>query len=86
MQPPLNGSAVVSGDPATLIRVVLQGPAQVLPTDRAKYANQMPPFGVVLSDDDIATVLTLVRRQFGKGGAPVTPSRLKRKDDERQSG
>jgi glucose/arabinose dehydrogenase/mono/diheme cytochrome c family protein len=76
MQPPLNGSAVVAGDPTTLIRVVLQGPAQVLPADRAKYANQMPPFAAVLSDTDIATILTQIRRDFGKGASPITPEQV----------
>ena len=36
MQPSLAGSAVVAGDPATLIRVVLDGPAQALPADLAQ--------------------------------------------------
>jgi glucose/arabinose dehydrogenase/mono/diheme cytochrome c family protein len=76
MQPSLVGSAVVAGDPATLIRVVLQGPAQVLPADRPKYAVQMPPFASALNDADIAEVLTFVRRHFGNGASGVTTAQV----------
>ncbi len=77
MQPPLVGSSVVAGDPATLIRVVLQGPAQVLPPNRPKYAVQMPPFAAAFSDIDIADTLTFVRKAFGKGASPVTVAQVK---------
>jgi glucose/arabinose dehydrogenase/mono/diheme cytochrome c family protein len=76
MQPPLVGSAVVTGDPATLIRAVLQGPAAVLPADRPKYANQMPPFATAIADDDLAAALTFIRGTFGKGASPVTQAQV----------
>jgi glucose/arabinose dehydrogenase/cytochrome c553 len=76
MQPSLVGSAIVAGDPATLIRVVLQGPAQVLPADRPKYTIQMPPFAAAFNDSDIAEMLTFVRRAFGKGASPITPAQV----------
>jgi glucose/arabinose dehydrogenase/mono/diheme cytochrome c family protein len=76
MQPPLVGSAVVSGNPATLIRVVLHGPAQVLPADRPKYANQMPPFAAASNDADLADTLTFIRRVFGKGASAVTAQQV----------
>jgi len=77
MQAPLVGSAVVAGDAAMLIRVVLQGPAQVLPANRPKYAVQMPPFAAAFSDADIADTLTFVRRAFGKGASAVTAEQVK---------
>lgn len=76
MQPPLVGSTVVSGDPATLIRAILHGPAQVLPADRPKYANQMPPFAAAINDADLAETLTFVRRAFGKGASPITAAQV----------
>jgi glucose/arabinose dehydrogenase/mono/diheme cytochrome c family protein len=76
MQPPLVGSAVVAGDPVTLIRTVLHGPAQVLPANRPKYANQMPPFAAALNDLDTAEILTFARRVFGKGASPVTAAQV----------
>ena len=77
MQAPLVGSAVVEGDSATLIRVILHGPAQVLPANRAKYQVQMPPFAPAFSDADIADTLTFVRRAFGKGASPITADQVK---------
>jgi mono/diheme cytochrome c family protein len=71
MQPPLAGSAVVAGDPATLIRAVLHGPASVLPASRARYTNQMPPFAAAMNDADLADTLTFVRKTFGKGASPI---------------
>jgi glucose/arabinose dehydrogenase/cytochrome c5 len=77
MQPALIGSAVVAGNPRTLIRVVLHGPAQVLPANRTKYAVVMPPFTSALSDADAAEVLSFVRRTFGKGAAAITAAQVK---------
>lgn len=75
MQPALVGSAVVKGDVTQLIRVMLNGPAAVLPADRPKYANVMPAFSV-LSDQQIAEVLTYVRQNFGGGAPAVTPAQV----------
>jgi nitrite reductase (NO-forming) len=72
MQPALAGSAVVAGDPARLIDVLLRGPAAVLPADREKFGTVMPPFAT-LSDEEIASVASFVRRQFG-GAGEVTPA------------
>ena len=78
MQPSLVGSAVVAGDPATLIRTLLRGPAAVLPATRTKYANVMPPFAAAMNDADTADVLTFVRKAFGKGASPVTAREVAR--------
>ena len=77
MQPPLVGSTVVAGDPSTLIRAVLHGPSQVLPANRPKYANQMPPFASALNDADLADILTFSRRVFGKGASAITADQVK---------
>ena len=76
MQPPLVGSAVVAGDPNTLIRVLLDGPAKALPADRVKYTNQMPPFAAAFNDADIAEVLSFCRRVFAKGTSPITTNQV----------
>jgi len=77
MQAPLAGSAVVSGDPATLIRVLLHGPAQVLPANRPKYQVVMPPFASAFSDIDLADTLTFVRKAFGNGASAITAAQVK---------
>ena len=76
MHPSLAASSVVSGDPATLIRVVLHGPAKALPPNRPRYATVMPPFGTAFNDADIAETLTFVRRAFGKGAPAITPAQV----------
>lgn len=75
MQPGLIGSAVVRGESKTLINVVLRGPAAVLPADRPKYNNMMPPLAT-LSDQQIADTLTYVRQRFGEGAAAITPQQV----------
>jgi mono/diheme cytochrome c family protein len=75
MQPPLDADAVVAGDPNILIRVVLEGPAKVLPADRPVFSNTMPPF-YQLSDQDIADVLTYIRQQYGGKASAIDPSQV----------
>ena len=37
----------------------------------------MPPLGSVLSDEQVASVLTYIRREWGQNGTPVTPATVK---------
>jgi len=37
----------------------------------------MPPIGAALSDDQVAAVLTYVRREWGQPGTPVEPGTVK---------
>ena len=76
MQAPLVGSQIVAGDPSTLIRVVLKGPAAVLPADRQKYGVVMPPFETY-GDADLAAVITYVRATFGSNASTVTADQVK---------
>ena len=75
MQPALLGSVIVKGDPTQIIRIVLKGPAAVLPADRRKYGNVMPALSM-LTDEQIANVLTYVRQNFGGGAAAITPAQV----------
>ncbi len=75
MQPALQDNAIVAGDPNLLIRVVLQGPAAVLPANRPAYSNTMPPFAH-LSDQEIADILTYVRQQFGSNSSAIPPNQV----------
>ena len=75
LQPSLLDSAIVRGDPATLIRVILHGPAAVLPADRPKYSNLMPGFEPALNDTQVADLASFVRQAFGRSGA-VTPGQV----------
>lgn len=75
LQPPLAGDPVISGDPTQLIRVVIEGPANVLPADRPHYSNTMPPMKQ-LKDQQIADLLTYVRRQYGGNASAVTADQV----------
>jgi mono/diheme cytochrome c family protein len=70
LQPPLAGTPVAVGDPATLLAWVMYGrrPA-ALP--RGAYAGVMPQFAY-LADDDLAALLSYVRSSFGNRAPPVT--------------
>ncbi|HKB57617.1 MAG TPA: PQQ-dependent sugar dehydrogenase [Lacunisphaera sp.] len=77
MQPALAGSAVVAGDPDRLINVILRGPAAVLPPDREKFSNIMPPYGAAISDADVAGIINYLRKNFAPPGATeVTPAQV----------
>lgn len=75
MQPALTGNPVIAGDPKRLINVLLKGPAAVLPADREKFSNVMPPFAV-LNDADLAGVLTYLRRNFAPAAPDITPAQV----------
>ena len=75
MQPALAGNAVVKGDPSQVIRIVLKGPAAVLPADRPKYSNVMPALSM-LTDEQIANVVTYIRQRFGHDASAVTPAQV----------
>lgn len=75
MQPSLMNNAVIAGDSKRLIDVLLKGPAAVLPADREKFSNVMPPFSI-LSDSDIASVITYLRKNFAPSAPPVTAGQV----------
>ena len=76
MQPALVDDDIVAGDTTQLIRVVLQGPAKVLPAGRPTYANVMPSFNQ-LTDEQIADVLTYIRHEYGHDASPVDAQQVK---------
>jgi glucose/arabinose dehydrogenase len=76
LQPALVGSKVVAGPSATVIKVLLLGPEKALPARKPASGNQMPAFDS-LSDEEIASIVTYVRKTFGKGASAVTPAQVK---------
>jgi mono/diheme cytochrome c family protein len=70
--PTLADAPVVRQNDATsLMHVVLRG-ARSVGTERAPTAPAMPAFGWILTDDQVAAVLTFVRNSWGNAAAPVT--------------
>jgi mono/diheme cytochrome c family protein len=75
--PRLAGSnAIQSGDPTTLIRVVLGG-SQGAATAAAPTAPAMPSFGWRLDDAQVAAVLTYVRNTWGNAASPISVDRIR---------
>jgi mono/diheme cytochrome c family protein len=72
--PTLAGASMVRQNDATsLMHVVLRG-ARSVGTDRAPTAPAMPSFGWILTDDQVAAVLTYVRNSWGNAAVPITAS------------
>jgi mono/diheme cytochrome c family protein len=60
--PALAGNAVVKGDPAVVIGVVLNG------------RGGMPSFKADLSDAEVAAAVSYIRSAWGNAAAPVSPA------------
>ncbi len=52
-------------------------PARILLNGKDGKIGLMPPIGFVLDDEQIASVLTYVRREWGQTGAPVDAASVK---------
>ena len=82
LAPPLAGSDWVNGSPRRLARVLfhgLTGPISVSGKryDAPEVQSVMPPLAG-LSNDDIAAVLTYIRRAWGNTAEPITPGDINR--------
>jgi mono/diheme cytochrome c family protein len=64
--PPLVGSAFALGPAEVPVRILLHG--------KEGAVGLMPPVGQIFTDEQIAAVLTYVRREWGQTGAPVDPA------------
>ncbi|MBK1838743.1 cytochrome c [Azospirillum sp. YIM B02556] len=70
--PTLAGSGVVQADdPATLIRLVLDG-SRAVATDDRPTGPAMPPLGWRLTDADVAAVVTYIRNSWSNAAPPVS--------------
>lgn len=68
-----SGSSVLQDDPASLVRVVLEG-VRTVGTNGAPTAPGMPAFGWKLNDQQVAAVLTYVRNTWGNAAPAVDAS------------
>ena len=68
--PPLEGSSWVKGPENIVIRIVLHGLRGPIEVAGGHYNQEMPGFGPILNDADIASLLSYVRGRFG-GAPPV---------------
>jgi mono/diheme cytochrome c family protein len=77
--PPLSNSIWVTGNQERLIKLVLKGIMGPMELNGVKYAGQVPmtPYGGLMSDKEIASVLTYIRNSFGNKATPIDPEKVK---------
>jgi mono/diheme cytochrome c family protein len=76
--PPLAGSPWINGPDDRFIRLVMHGVRGRMEIEGKIYDQEMPGFGQVLPDDDLAALLSFVRRRFGSPAAPIPPAAVAR--------
>ena len=81
LAPPLVGSEWVGSSPERLTRIVLHGVRGPLKVKGQTYQLEMPPLSV-FSDEQVAQVLTYVRREWGHSFPTVNPSHVKAVRDQ----
>ncbi len=64
--PPLVGSTLALATAEVPVRILLHG--------KEGPVGLMPPVGQIFTDEQIAAVLTYIRREWGQGGEPVEPA------------
>ena len=73
--PPLKGSTWLLGNPDVPIAIVIAGLQGEITVEGKPFNGAMQPWGM-LSDDDIANVLTYARSQWGNAASAVTAAQV----------
>jgi mono/diheme cytochrome c family protein len=76
LAPPLVGSEWIAATPERLIRIVLNGLRGPIHVKKQTFELDMPSLGV-LEDEQIANVLTYVRKEWGHSFSSVDPGSVK---------
>ena len=76
LAPPLVGSEWVSGSEQRLVRIVLSGLRGPIQVKGQNYEMDMPALGI-LDDEQVATLLTYIRNEWGHSYAPVSTNTVK---------
>lgn len=74
LAPPLRDSPWVLGDDERLVRILLHGLQGPITIGQVSWDGEMPAWSG--TDDELADVLTYVRREWGHGATPVAPERV----------
>lgn len=76
--PPLAGTKWVIQDSERLIKLSLKGLMGKIDVQGKEYNGAMTPFAGLLNDDELASVLTYVRKSFGNNASAVKASDVKK--------
>lgn len=71
--PPLAGSEFAQGVSSIPIRIILHGLQGAIERNGETFNNVMPPFSAILTDENIANILTFVRSSWGNQADAVLP-------------
>jgi mono/diheme cytochrome c family protein len=72
--PPLAGNPLVTGDPTAVITIVKNGLEGRVAVSGQTYSGIMPHWKGLLSDEQIAAVVTYIRTAWKNRGSPVSIS------------
>ena len=78
LAPPVANSEWITGPEGRLIRIVLQGVGGPMVVNGREYSLEMPGLGAVLSDEQIAQILSFIRRDFGNVAPVVETSSVEK--------
>ncbi|MBC7848473.1 MAG: cytochrome c [Chitinophagaceae bacterium] len=79
MSPTLLKTKWVTGNKGVLVRIVLKGlRGGETEVNGLKFENPMPPLESVLSDQQVADVLTYVRNSWGNKGSAVSAGEVRK--------
>jgi len=73
LAPPLANSEWVTGPESRLIRIILQGVGGPMTVNGREYSLDMPGLGAALNDEQIAQILSYIRRDFGNTAPVIEP-------------
>jgi mono/diheme cytochrome c family protein len=76
LAPPLLDSDWILGSPQASVRIIMYGLSGAISVNGRSYIGEMPGLGA-LDDEQIASVLTYLRREWGHTAAPVDPELVK---------
>jgi mono/diheme cytochrome c family protein len=76
--PPLAESEYVYEDSGRLIRIILHGLKGEIKVHDKVYNGEMPPWGSLLSDEEVAAVASFVRASWGNFASEVTSEQVTR--------
>ena len=76
--PPLHNSPWVDGPEERLVKIVLHGVRGRIELAGEVYDREMPGFGAIFSDQQLAELVSFVRMTLGKATKPVSQATVQR--------
>ena len=73
LAPALVDSDWVLGNPKVIPRIIINGLSGPIKVGTQEWSLEMPPLGPALSDEQIAGVVTYIRREWEHTGSPMLP-------------